>query len=116
MQDKGNVDLQDQRRRWRYRAFAIAVGCLMLLLGVSVLAGWLLQTKVFISLVPGFPSMAFNTALCFVLSGLGLVGSTLAARRFRIAAAVVLGLAAAIAAAGSWKSQRLAGLSIMSTI
>ncbi|PDS76948.1 PAS domain-containing sensor histidine kinase [Rhizobium sp. L43] len=99
MQDKGNVDLQDQRRRWRYRGFAIAVGCLMVLLGVSAVAGWLLQIKVIISLVPGFPSMAFNTALCFVLSGLGLAASTLAARRFRLAATIMAGLAAAIAAA-----------------
>ncbi|EJC82532.1 PAS domain S-box [Rhizobium leguminosarum bv. trifolii WSM2297] len=99
MQDNGDVDLQDQRRRRRYRAFAIAVGCLMLLLGMSALAGWLLQIKVIISLVPGFPSMAFNTALCFVFSGLGLTASTLAARRFRVGATVLAGLAAAIAVA-----------------
>lgn len=99
MQDSGNVDLQDQRQRQRYRGFAIAVGCLMFLLGMSALAGWLLQIQVIISLVPGFPSMAFNTALCFVLSGLGLAASTLAARRFLIAATVMTGIAAAIAAA-----------------
>ncbi|WP_369685936.1 PAS domain S-box protein [Rhizobium sp. BT03] len=99
MQDKGNVDLQDQRRRRRYRGFAIAVGCLMFLLGTSALAGWLLQIEAIISLVPGFPSMAFNTALCFVLSGLGLAASTLAGRRFLIAATIMTGFAAAIAAA-----------------
>ncbi|PDS96883.1 PAS domain-containing sensor histidine kinase [Rhizobium sp. S9] len=99
MQDKGNVDLQDQRRRWRYRAFAIAVGCLLFLLGVSALAGWLLQIKVVISLFPGFPSMAFNTGLCFMLSGLGLAASTLAARRFLTMATIMTGVAAAIAAA-----------------
>ncbi|RFB98141.1 PAS domain-containing sensor histidine kinase [Rhizobium leguminosarum bv. trifolii] len=99
MQDKGNVDLQDQRRRRRYRGFAIAVGCLMFLLGMSALVGWLLQIEVIISLVPGFPSMAFNTALCFVLSGLALAASTLAARRFLIAATIMSGCAAAIAAA-----------------
>ncbi|NKF33931.1 PAS domain-containing sensor histidine kinase, partial [Pseudomonas sp. BGM005] len=79
MQDKGNVDPQDQRRR-RYRAFAIAVGCLMLLLGVGALAGWLLQIAIVISLIPGFPSMAFNTALGFVLSGVGLAASMLSDR------------------------------------
>lgn len=98
MQDQGNVDLQDQSRQ-HYRAFAIAVGCLMLLLGATALTGWLLQAEIVISLFPGFPSMAFNTALCFVLSGAGLVASTLAARRFRIMAAITMGLAAAIAAA-----------------
>ncbi|MFB2606979.1 PAS domain-containing sensor histidine kinase, partial [Rhizobium phaseoli] len=98
MQDKGNVDPQDQRRR-RYRAFAIAVGCLMLLLGVGALAGWLLQIAIVISLIPGFPSMAFNTALGFVLSGVGLAASMLSDRRSRIAATVMAGLAAAIAAA-----------------
>lgn len=71
MQDQGNVDLQDQPRR-HYRAFAIGVGFMMFLLGVTALAGWLLQVEIVISLVPGFPSMAFNTALCFVLSGVGL--------------------------------------------
>ncbi|OHV25883.1 PAS domain-containing sensor histidine kinase [Rhizobium sp. RMa-01] len=99
MQDKANVDLQDERRRQRYRGFAIAVGCLMFLLGMSALAGWLLQIEAIISLVPGFPSMAFNTALCFVLSGLGLAASTLAARRFLLAATIMTGFAAAIAAA-----------------
>ncbi|KKZ87745.1 two-component sensor histidine kinase [Rhizobium phaseoli Ch24-10] len=98
VQDKGNVDPQDQRRR-RYRAFAIAVGCLMLLLGVGALAGWLLQIAIVISLIPGFPSMAFNTALGFVLSGVGLAASMLSDRRSRIAATVMAGLAAAIAAA-----------------
>ncbi|WHO72908.1 PAS domain S-box protein [Rhizobium sp. BT03] len=93
------MDLQDQRRRRRYRGFAIAVGCLMFLLGTSALAGWLLQIEAIISLVPGFPSMAFNTALCFVLSGLGLAASTLAGRRFLIAATIMTGFAAAIAAA-----------------
>ncbi|MDO3434802.1 PAS domain S-box protein [Rhizobium sp. CBN3] len=99
MQDKGNVDLQDQRRRWRYRAFAIAVGCLLFLLGVSALAGWLLQIKLIISLFPGFPSMAFNTGVCFILSGLGLAASMLDGRRSRIAATIMTGVAAAIAAA-----------------
>ncbi|MGO6971069.1 sensor histidine kinase [Rhizobium leguminosarum] len=98
VQDQGNVDPQDQPRR-HYRGFAIAVGCLMFLLGATALTGWLLQIEIVISLVPGFPSMAFNTALCFVLSGVGLAASTLAARRFRATAAITAGLAAAIAAA-----------------
>ena len=99
VQDGSDLNLQDQPRRWRYHAFAIAVGCLMVLLGATVLAGWLLQIKLIISVVPDFPSRAFNTALCFMLSGAGLVASTLAARRFRATAAITTGLAAAIAAA-----------------
>jgi PAS domain S-box-containing protein len=93
------VDLQDQQRRWRYRAFAIAAGCLMSFLGLLALAGWFLQIELIISVVPGFPSMAFNTALCFLLSGVGLAASTEAARRFRVAAAITSALAAALAAA-----------------
>lgn len=99
MRDTGDVDPQDQRRRRRYRAFAAAAGCLMLLLGLTALAGWLLQVEVIISLVPGFPSMAFNTALCFVFSGVGLAASTFTARRFRVTATILAGVAAAIAAA-----------------
>jgi len=45
--------------------FTIAVGCL-------VLAGWLLNIPALISISPGWASMKFNTALCFVLSGIGL--------------------------------------------
>lgn len=99
MRDTGDVDQQDLRRRWRYRALTIAAGCLMFLLGLTALAGWLLQVEVIISLVPGFPSMAFNTALCFLLSGVGLIVSTFAGRRFRVTATVTSGLAAVIAAA-----------------
>ncbi|MGO7917331.1 hypothetical protein ACC702_38765, partial [Rhizobium ruizarguesonis] len=49
VQDQGNVELQDQPRR-HYRAFAIAVGFMMFLLGVTALAGWLLQVEIVISL------------------------------------------------------------------
>ncbi|TCU18821.1 sensor histidine kinase [Rhizobium sullae] len=73
--------LQDdpQRTRKRYRSAVIVIGLLLVLLGLTVLAGWLLQVEVITSFVPGFPSMAFNTALCFVLSGIAL--STSARRR-----------------------------------
>ena len=71
MQDQGNVDLQDQPRR-HYRAFAIAVGCLMVLLGVTALAGWLLQVEIIISLVPGFPSMASTLRFASCFPGRGL--------------------------------------------
>ncbi|AJD40045.1 sensor histidine kinase protein [Rhizobium gallicum bv. gallicum R602sp] len=69
--------LQDdpQKMRKRYRSAVIAIGSLLALLGLTALAGWLLQLEVIIAVVPDFPSMAFNTALCFVLSGSALATS-----------------------------------------
>ncbi len=44
---------------------AVAVGCF-------ALAGWVFNIPTLTSVVPGWASMKFNTALCFVLSGLSL--------------------------------------------
>ena len=37
--------------------------------GLIVLFGWFLGSEVITQLIPGMPSMKFNTALCFVLLG-----------------------------------------------
>ncbi len=46
-------------------------GSLSILIGIIVLLGWFLKINVLIQLNPDFVPMQFNTALCFVLSGLG---------------------------------------------
>lgn len=45
--------------------FVIVVGCL-------VLTGWFFDVPAFKSILPGIISMKFNTALCFILSGIAL--------------------------------------------
>jgi PAS domain S-box-containing protein len=96
--NSGRLGLQDEQGRRRYRAFAIGAGAVLLVLGAVSLFGWLVGSEAIISVVPGFPSMAFNTALCFVLSGAGLAASLEPARRSRAALAPA-GLAAILAAA-----------------
>jgi PAS domain S-box-containing protein len=92
----GGTELQDEpRTRWRYHAYVIAIGLTLILLGLTALLGWFLQLRVIISIVPGFPSMAFNTAICFVLSGSTLVGSV-NGDRYRTATLITSGVAATI--------------------
>ncbi len=83
----------------RYRMVALVVGCLLVLLGLTALTGWLLEIGIIISVVPGFPSTAFNTALCFVLSGIGLAASTQTGKPYRSMSAIACGLAALLTAA-----------------
>lgn len=45
--------------------FTIAVG-------IVVLAGWFFNTPSFKSVLPGIVSMKFNTAVCFIFSGIAL--------------------------------------------
>ncbi|MBB3592542.1 PAS domain S-box-containing protein [Rhizobium sp. BK529] len=77
---------------------ALIIGCLLVLLGLTALIGWFLEIEIIISIVPGFPSMAFNTALCFVLSGIGLAMSMETGKRYRIASSITCGLAALLSA------------------
>ena len=45
---------------------------LLILLGLAAIGGWLYQVELLKSVVPGLPTMKFNTALGFVLTGGGL--------------------------------------------
>jgi len=49
------------------------LGVLTILLGLAVLAGWALHIESLKSVLPGYVSMAPNSALCFVLSGATLL-------------------------------------------
>ncbi len=52
---------------------AQAMGFLTVLLGLSVLAGWLFHNENLKTVIPGYVSMKANTALCFVLAGTALL-------------------------------------------
>ncbi len=43
----------------------IAIGCIVIL-------GWIFDLQLLKSILPGLPSMKFNTAICFILGGLSL--------------------------------------------
>jgi len=54
------------------RFLAQIAGILVALAGCIVMTGWVLDIPALKSVLPGFVEMKFNTALCFVLSGIAL--------------------------------------------
>lgn len=57
----------------RYCQNAVHVCCLfIIILAIAVLMAWLFQIEPVKSLLPGLPTMKFNTALCFLLTGLAI--------------------------------------------
>jgi hypothetical protein len=57
----------------RFATLARGAGALVVLLGSSVLLGWILDIAVLKSAIPGAVTMKGNTALSFVLAGLSLL-------------------------------------------
>ena len=51
----------------------ILVSCITIIVGVLVMLGWIFNIPDLKQLVPGFESMVFNVALCFVLFGVSLL-------------------------------------------
>jgi signal transduction histidine kinase len=60
-----------------------AMGALLLLLGASVIGGWLAASPAIVSIVPGYSPMTANTALCFLASGLVILLSAPPTPRWR---------------------------------
>lgn len=60
--------------------FSSTCGILLVLLGIFVMTGWYVQLPVFLSIVPTYVSMVFNSALCFALAGVALVLSSYTSR------------------------------------
>jgi len=48
-------------------------GLCVAVLGTLVIIGWYIHSETLIRVTPSFSSMKYNTALCFILSGLGLI-------------------------------------------
>ena len=53
------------------QARSIVAG-LSILLGVTVLTGWYIHSVALVQVLPGFVPMQYNTALGFLLMGVGL--------------------------------------------
>jgi len=64
-------------------------GALLVLLGGTVMLGWLLQLSPLVRVLPGFTPMVFNTALCFVLAGGALLMPVSDAQRHQRVTAVL---------------------------
>ncbi len=75
--------------------FRALPGAILAVGGLAVMAGWALESAVLVHLVSRNPPMVFNTALCFLLTGLALL---VPASGFRRSRSITDALAAAIAA------------------
>src|SRR5688572_28118726 len=80
--------------RWRPDGAGFA-GLALLTLGAVVLAGWMLKVITLVQVMPVFAPMQANTAVCFLLCGIGL----LRVKRDRSVTAVCGGLVGIIALA-----------------
>ena len=75
--------MNDAQLSMRYQQTLVGVAGLVGLQGLTVIAGWVLQIPILVQLHPSFVPMQMNTAIGFVLVGLGM--SSLLLRRFRAA-------------------------------
>lgn len=72
------------------------LGALLVLLGLTVCAGWLLHEPRITQILPGLTPMQFNTALLFAASGIALLCIRFERRHLATAIAAVIGLFAAL--------------------
>ncbi len=57
----------------KFQKYSLAVGILILLIGLAVNAGWIFQIQRLYQLIPNTTPMQFNAALCFFMTGLGVI-------------------------------------------
>ncbi len=67
-------------------------GLLLILLGLVVLAGWLVQSISLVAVIPGFAPMQPNTALGLVLCGLALLTAVFENRRWTLVLGGLVGM------------------------
>lgn len=73
---------------------AFAVSSFVILVGLAVMVGWYIKSPILVQIHASFAPMQFNTALCFVLIGVGTLLNLFEKKQI---AMVVAGLAGAIA-------------------
>jgi PAS domain S-box-containing protein len=56
------------------------IGAALILLGITVMAGWMLRNAAMVRILPNFVGMVFSTALCFALIGFALLLPSLKVR------------------------------------
>ncbi len=85
-----------ERRQQRHRLTVAFLGAVILLLGASVLNGWVWQIRELLTIVPSSSAMALTTATCFSIVGCGLIFSVQRGERSQMAAFLLFSLAAAL--------------------
>jgi signal transduction histidine kinase/CheY-like chemotaxis protein len=90
MSDQGtrNIDRMASSAAW-LRIAAAAAGLLTTLLGVVVIVGWQTNNVTLVQVLPTFVPMQYNTALGFVLCGLGLLFAVFDKSRYAVPAGVI---------------------------
>ncbi len=78
------------------KIFALTLSGLVALLGIMVLLGWFTGNKTLVQVLPQFVPMQFNTALCFLLIGLGLALAIVKHTKASMALGSIVGLIAAL--------------------
>src|SRR5678816_1120679 len=76
-------------------------GLISMVLGCSVLVGWVLHVEGLQTLLPGLSSMKSNTAVGFVLLGIALAFSERSVARWASVGVTLLGLATLVEYAGA---------------
>lgn len=61
------------------------IGGALVMLGATVILGWILKIQVLVRITPETAAMVFNTALCFILSGTALILTALSSKGSRLA-------------------------------
>jgi anti-sigma regulatory factor (Ser/Thr protein kinase) len=86
------MDIFTSRSQSRLRSIILACGVLAAALGLTVLTGWYTHNLTLLQIHPSFVAMAYNTALCFTLSGAALGAFALGRRRIALACGAFLAL------------------------
>lgn len=71
----------------------VLISLITIIASLVVMVGWIFNIPVLQQIIPGFVSMVFNTALCFVLFGTALLLSQYATGTFKTPAFFILALA-----------------------
>jgi len=58
---------------YKYRVVVKTVAVISIVIGLSVLAGWIFDSKIIVTLLRGYAPMKVNTAICLVSCGIALI-------------------------------------------